>query len=86
MTRQQNRSTRRRMRGGIRVLYPQGGSRRRRSMRGGYVQIRHVPPDQGGSRRRRSMRGGERTALGGSIRRRSMRGGLTGLRGGPAVD
>lgn len=97
MTRQQNRSARRSMRGGIKQLYPssdgggvatrpyQGGSRRRRSMRGGVLG---ELPEQGGSRGRRSMRGGERAivppVLGGSIRRRSMRGGW--LRyGGPRV-
>ena len=57
MTRQQNRSTRRRMRGGIEFQPQLGGSRRRRSMRGGE---RANKPFQGGSRRRRSMRGGVR--------------------------
>ena len=56
MTRQQNRSTRRRMRGGIKNLPDLGGSIRRRSMRGGKRVIGSF--FQGGSRGRRSMRGG----------------------------
>ena len=43
MTRQQNRSTRRRLRGGIGFHPYQGGSRGRRSMRGGLTGLRGRP-------------------------------------------
>ena len=79
MTRQQNRSARRSMRGGIGFKPVLGGSRSRRSMRGGDRDTGQFY--QGGSRRRRSMRGGLQVEVadineGGSRRRRSMRGGF----------